>query len=204
VIFDRDVAMEVLDPMLGAIYGPSLARGQSFLKDKLGERIFPKAFEIVDEPFTVRGFGSSETDGEGLPMRRRAIIDDGVLTTWILDFPSARRLGLDRTAHAGDLSNLAVTPGPLDREGLMRRAGQGLLVTDVFGPSLNPNNGDWSAGVAGFWFENGAIAYPVSEITVAGCLPDVYATLTAGSDLEIRSARSSPSLLAPEMTIGGK
>jgi PmbA protein len=145
--------------------------------------------------------------------QRRALIDKGVLTTWLLNTASARQLGLQTTGHASrslagapgvGTSNLTVTPGSRDLAGLMADAKAGLLVTSMFGPSLNNNTGDWSVGCSGFWFENGEVAYPVNEITVAGNLIDIYGRLVAGSDLEIRSSANSPSLLVDGLAIAGK
>jgi PmbA protein len=204
VIFDRRIAMSFIGPMLGAISGHSVARGVSFLKDRLEKKVFGTGFEIVDDPFVPRGLGSRAVDGEGISPKRRTIIDGGVLTTWLLDCATARQLKTTTTGHASGAYNLTVTPGDRTREELMSDAGRGLLVTTLFGPSLNPNSGDWSLGVAGFWFENGQLAYPVSEITVAGCLPLLYPLVIVGSDLELRSAQNAPSLLVPQMSIGGK
>jgi PmbA protein len=136
-----------------------------------------------------------------------------VLTTWLLNTSSARQLGLSTTGHASrglagppgvGASNLTLLPGEKDRAGLMRDAGAGLLVTSLFGPSLNPNTGDWSVGCSGFWFEEGEIAFPVSEITIAGNLIEAYARVTPGSDLEFRGASNAPSLLIDALAIAGK
>src|SRR6185437_14292912 len=166
-----------------------------------------------DEPHRRRGLGSSPFDDEGVANRAANIIDAGVLTTWLLNTASARQLGLETTGHASRglagppgvaPSNLTLQPGELDQAGLMREAGAGLLVTTLFGPSLNPNTGDWSVGCAGFWFEDGQIAYPVSEITVAGNLIEAYGRITPGSDLEFRSSANAPSLLIDALAIAGK
>lgn len=213
VIFDNRVAASVIGPLLGAISGPSVARGTSFLKDRLGQPVFAAGVTIVDDPHRPRGLGSKPFDDEGVANARRNLIDRGVLTTWLLNCPSARQLGLVSTGHAArggagapgvSTTNLYVEPGESDQGALMRQAGSGLLVDSLFGPALNPNNGDWSIGVAGFWFEDGEIAYPVSEITVAGNLVDLYARLIPGSDLEFRSSVNAPSLLVDAMAIAGK
>jgi PmbA protein len=213
VIFENRLATSLISPMIGAIAGSAIARGTSFLKDKLGERIFPQGFNLIEDPHRPRGLGSSPFDDEGVANRGRAIIDDGVLTTWLLNSSSARQLGLETTGHASrglagppgvSTTNVTVTPGTLDQVQLMRDAGAGLLVTSMFGPSLNPNNGDWSVGVSGFWFEGGAIAYPVNEITVAGNLLDLYQRVVVGADLEIRGSANSPSLLIDAMAIAGR
>lgn len=213
VIFENRLAMSLISPLVGAISGPAIARGTSFLKDKLNQRIFAAGVQLTDDPHRVRGLGSAPFDDEGVTTVRRALIDDGVLTTWLLNSASARQLGLETTGHASRGSagapgvsthNLTLEPGELDLAGLMGQARDGLLVTSMFGPSLNGNTGDWSVGCSGFWFENGQIAYPVTEITVAGNLIDIYGRLVVGADLELRGASNSPSLLVDALAIAGK
>lgn len=213
VIFERRIATSLLSPLVGAISGPSVARGVSFLKDKLGQQLFAKGVNITDEPHRRRGLGSSPYDDEGVANGDMAIIEDGVLKTWLLNVASARQLGLRSTGHASrglagpsgvGPGNLTFQPGERDLDGLMNDAGAGLMVTSMFGPSLNANTGDWSAGVSGFWFENGEIAYPVTEITVAGNLIEIYGRLMPGSDLELHGAANAPSLLVDGLAIAGK
>ena len=213
VIFENRIASSLISPMVGAIAGPSIARGTSFLKDKLGAQLFGKGVNLVDDPHRVRGLGSSPFDDEGVANRRTEIVADGVLTTWLLNSSSARQLELETTGHASrglagppgvSSTNLTLEPWTLDLAGLMREAGKGLLVTSMFGPSLNGNTGDWSTGVSGFWFEDGEIAYPVSEITVAGNLIEIYGRLVPGGDLEIRGATNAPSILVDGMAIAGR
>ena len=213
VIFENRVAGQVLSPLLGAISGPSVARGTSFLKDRMGERVLPAGASLIDDPSRPRGLGSTPFDDEGVAVTRQAIVEDGLLTTWLLNSAAARQLGLASTGHASrglagppgvSTHNLHLEPGEDDLAGLMSDAGTGLLVTSMFGPSLNANTGDWSAGVSGFWFEDGQIAYPVSEVTVAGKLLDLYARMQRGSDLEFRSSFNSPSLLFDAVAIAGK
>ncbi len=213
VIFENRVAGQVLSPLLGAISGPSVARGTSFLKDRMGERVLPVGASLIDDPSRPRGLGSTPFDDEGVAVTRQAIVEDGILTTWLLNSAAARQLGLASTGHASrglagppgvSTHNLHLEPGEDDLAGLMGSAGTGLLVTSMFGPSLNANTGDWSAGVSGFWFEDGQIAYPVSEVTVAGKLLDLYARMQRGSDLEFRSSFNSPSLLFDAVAIAGK
>lgn len=213
VIFERRLAASLLGPLIGAISGPAVARGVSFLKDRLGEAVFSAGVTISDEPHRPRGLGSAPFDDEGVANRRRDIIEKGVLTTWLLNAASARQLGLETTGHAArglagppgvGPTNLTLQPGEKDLEGLMRDAGSGVLVTAMFGPSLNANTGDWSVGCQGCWFEGGEIAYPVTEITVAGNLKDIYARLVPGSDLEIRGSANAPSLLVDALAIAGK
>ncbi|HWQ85662.1 TldD/PmbA family protein [Brevundimonas sp.] len=213
VIFENRVASQVLSPLLGAVSGPSVARGASFLKDRLGQRVLPAGANLIDDPFRPRGLGSTPFDDEGVAVTRQSIIDDGVLTTWLLNSAAAAQLGMASTGHASrglagppgvSTHNLHLEPGEPDLAGLMSGAGTGLLVTSMFGPSLNAHTGDWSAGVSGFWFENGEIAHPVSEVTVAGNLLDLYARMQRGSDLEFRSSFNSPSLLFDGVAIAGK
>ncbi len=213
VIFENRIAVSLLGPLIGAISGPAVARGVSFLKDRLGQRLFTTDVSIMDEPLRLRGLGSSPFDDEGVATVETAIIEDGVLTTWLLNTSSARQLGLATTGHASrglagapgvSPHNLTLQPGSETAEAMRRQAGSGLLVTSMFGPSLNNNTGDWSAGVSGFWFENGEIAYPVNEITVAGNLVDIYARLIPASDLEFRGSANAPSLFVDAMAIAGR
>ncbi|MDB5456287.1 MAG: modulator protein, partial [Caulobacter sp.] len=213
VIFENRLAVSLLGPLIGAISGPSIARGASFLKDKLGQQVFAKGVNLIDDPHRPRGLGSSPFDDEGVANRRQALIEDGVLTTWLLNSSAARQLNLETTGHASrglagapgvSPSNLTLQPGTRDKAGLMADAGTGLLVTSMFGPSINANTGDWSVGCSGQWFENGEVTGPVAEITVAGNLIDIYARLIPGSDLEIRGASNAPSILVDGLAIAGK
>ena len=213
VIFENRLAMSLIGPLLGAISGPSIARGTSFLKDKLGQAIFAKGVNLLEDPHRVRGLGSAPFDDEGVATQARALIEDGVLTTWLLNTSAAKQLGLATTGHASrglagpsgvSTHNLTLQPGAKDLQGLMKDAGTGLVVTSMFGPSLNGNTGDWSVGCSGYWFENGESTGPVTEITVAGNLIDIYARLVPGSDLELRGASNSPSLLVDALAIAGK
>ncbi len=213
VLVENRIAAGLLSPFVGAIAGPSVARGQSFLKDKLGQPVFSQSITLSEAPHRPRGLGSAPFDDEGLPTQERRLIDKGVLTTWLLNLSSSRQLGLEPTGHASrglagppgvTPHNLTLEAGPDTPEALMRAAGQGLLVTSMFGPSLNANTGDWSVGVSGFWFEAGELAYPVSEITVAGNLIDLYARLVAASDLEIRGASNAPTLFIDGVAIAGR
>ncbi len=213
VIFENRVAGQIVSPAVGAIAGPSIARGTSFLKDRLGQRVFAQGVDLIDDPFRPRGLGSTPFDDEGVTVEERRLFDDGVLTTWLMNTASAAQLGLTSTGHASrglagpsgvSTHNLHMTPGERTLAQLMADAGTGLLVTSMFGPSLNGNTGDWSAGVSGFWFEDGAIAYPVSEVTVAGKLTDLYLRLQRGSDLEFRGAFNVPSLMFDAVAIAGK
>jgi PmbA protein len=213
VIFENRLSSSLLGPLIGAVSGPSVARGVSFLKDKLGSSIFPPGVSLTDDPHLRRGLGSSPFDDEGVRNTVMKVVDDGRLTTWLLNASSARQLGLETTGHASrglagppgvGVGNLTMSLGDKDLAGLMREAKSGLLVTSMFGPSLNPNTGDWSVGCSGHWFEGGEVAYPVTEITVAGNLIDIYARLTPGSDLEFRGHVNAPSVLVDALSIAGK
>jgi PmbA protein len=211
-IFENRLAGRILSPLFGGISGSAVARGVSFLKDKLGHRVFAEGFEVREDPFVRRGMGSRWFDGEGAAVGAATLVQDGVLTTWLLNASAARQLGLEPNGHASaghggppgiGTSNLFVKPGTESLSDLMRNAGKGLFVTDMFSPSLNMNTGDWSVGVAGYWFENGQIVHPVSEVTVAGNLLDIFARLRCGSDLDTRGALETPSLIVDDLAIGG-
>jgi PmbA protein len=212
VIFENRLAGRILSPLFSGISGAAVARGVSFLKDKLGRRVFAQGFEVREDPFVKRGMGSRWFDGEGGAVKPVTLVEDGVITTWLLNASAARQLGLEPNGHASaghggppgiTSANLFVKPGPDDLATSMRNAGKGLFVTDMFSPSLNMNNGDWSVGVAGYWFENGEIAHPVSEVTVAGGLLDIFARLRCGSDLDNRGSIEIPSLIVDDLAIGG-
>jgi PmbA protein len=212
VIFENRSAGRIIGPMLGAISGSAVARGVSFLKDKLNAPVFAPDVTIEDDPFREKGLASRGFDGEGARGAKRNLIDQGVLTTWLMNAAAARQLGLATTGHATlghggppriSSSNVTVLPGGLDLSGLMQAAGEGLVVTEMFSPALNGNTGDWSVGCAGYWFEGGVRAYPVHEITVAGNLLDMYLRLQVGADLEQRGSLDCPSLLIDGLAIGG-
>ena len=212
VVFDPRVARGLVSALLGAISGPAIARGTSFLKDKLGERIFPEAITIIDDPHRPRGLRSKPFDAEGLANRRRAIIDQGVLTTWLLDLRSARQLGLKSTGHAsrGTSSppgpaptNVWIEPGEVDPKALIADIKSGFYVTEMMGMGVNGVTGDYSRGAAGFWIDNGEIAFSVSEMTVAGNLKDMFLRLVAANDLEFRSGIDAPTLRIDDLTVAG-
>lgn len=213
VIYDRRVAGSLIGAFLSAISGPSVARGVSFLKDQLGEQVFADGVNLMDDPFRARGMGSRAFDGEGRAVARQALIENGTLTRWLLNGSSAKQLGLEPNGYASGgfgsppgvgVSNVYFEPGTQTQAELMHGVGKGLLVSDMFGPSINPNTGDYSVGVAGFWFENGEIQYPVSEVTIAGDLPSMFKRLVLASDLEFRSSRDAPSILVEDMSIAGE
>lgn len=212
VIFDPRLSGGFLGNLCGAISGAAIARGTSFLKDRLGQPVFADNIQIVEDPHIARGLRSKPFDAEGLPNHRRHLIQDGVLTTWILDLRSARQLGLTPTGHAtrGTSSppapsptNVYMAPGALSPKELMSDIKDGLYVTDLMGQGVNGVTGDYSRGAAGFWIENGEIAYPVSEITIAGNLKDMFRRLVPASDLNLRYGIDAPTLRIDGMTVAG-
>ena len=213
VIFDRRVSASLLGHLGGAINGAAVARGVSFLKEKLGQQVFKKNVTIVDDPHRMRGFASRSFDGEGLATQRRNFIDKGILTSWVMDLRSARQLNLQSTASASrglasnpspSTSNLHMEVGAQSPAEMIRALNKGLLITEFIGNANNPATGDYSRGASGFWIENGEIQYPVSEITVAGNLIEMFMNLTPATDLEFRSSTNAPSCLIEGMTLAGR
>ena len=213
IVFDPRVSGGVVRHLSGAINGAAIARGTSFLKDRMGQRLFPEAITIIDDPFRKRGLNSKPVDGEGIAPRRRAVIDKGVLTTWFLDLRSARQLGLKSTGHAArgttsppgpSSSNLYLEPGKTSRDALIKGVKKGLYVTEFIGMGVNNVTGDYSRGAAGFWIENGELTFPVSEVTVAGSLPDMFQRITAADDLTFRYGVDAPTLLIDQLTLAGR
>ncbi len=212
VIFDPRVSRSLLGHLAGAINGQSIARGTSFLKDKLGHQIFANTIRIVDDPTIRRGLSSRPFDGEGLPTKPLDLIADGVLTTWVLDLSSARQLGLQSTGHARrgtsgppgpGLNNLYLAPGQHTPSELMADIKSGFYVTELIGMGVNGITGDYSRGAAGFWIENGEISYPVSEITIAGNLIDMFKSLVPANDLTFRYGTDAPTVRIEGLTIAG-
>jgi PmbA protein len=212
VIFDPRVSRSFLSHLLGSISGPSITRGTSFLKDRLGERIFPEAITLIEDPHRQRGLRSRPFDGEGIGNQRRALIDKGVLTTWLLDLRSARQLKLTTTGHAARgtaspptpaATNVWIEPGAQTPQELYADIKSGLYVTELMGMGVNGVTGDYSRGASGFWIDNGAIAFPVSEMTVAGNLKDMFARMIAANDLEFRTGADAPTLRIDDLTVAG-
>jgi PmbA protein len=213
ILFDRRIATSLIGHLLGAINGSAIARGTSFLKNDLGKSLFNANVNIVDDPLRKRGLASRPTDGEGLPTKRMNIIDKGLLTSWILDLRSARQLKLPPTGHGSrglasppspSTSNVHMDAGIRSPAEMMNDFKSGLLVTEFIGSSINMVTGDYSRGCSGFWIENGEIAYPVSEVTIAGNLRDMFAALEPANDLLFRGAVNAPSCFLGEMTIAGR
>jgi PmbA protein len=212
VIYDPRVAGGLLGHLAGAINGASVARGTTFLKDKLGQRIFAPGIAIRDDPRRVRGLRSRPFDGEGTPTAGCALIDDGVLTTWLLDSRSARQLGLRSTGHASrgtggppspSATNLYLDAGTLTPAELMADIKLGLYVTELIGMGVNGVTGDYSRGAAGFMIRDGAIAEPVAEITIAGNLLEMFAQIVPANDLRFRRGTDSPTVRVDGMTMAG-
>lgn len=213
VLYDERISSGLVGHLLQAANGASVARGSSWLRDKLGQQVLPKDLTITENPHRTRVAGSKPFDAEGLPTRARNIVDKGVLTGWTLDLATARKLGMDSTASASrgpsspptpSLTNIALTQGDQSREDLLRDMGTGLLVTSLIGSSINPTTGDYSRGASGFWVENGEITYPVNECTIAGNLNQMLASLRPANDARAYLSRVVPSLLVEGLTIAGE
>ena len=213
VLFDERIASSLIGHLLGAVNGSAVARGQSWLREKLGEQVLPGGLSLIEDPHRPRVPGSRPFDAEGLPTRKRALVDKGVLTGWILDLATARKLGMESTANAkrGTSAppspgawNIEMTQGTQSREELMREMGTGLLVTSMIGATINPNTGDYSRGASGFWVENGEIAYPVNECTIAGHLPEMLLNMVPANDARPWLSRVVPSVLVEGLTLAGE
>ena len=205
VLFAAEVARSLIGHLLGAVSGGALYRRASFLLDHAGKRIFPEWFSIEEHPLLRRGLRSAAFDAEGVATREEPLVRDGVLQRYVLGSYSARKLGLQTTANAGGVHNLKVAANAGGFEQLVTGMPRGLLVTELMGQGVNPVTGDYSRGAAGFWIENGAIAYPVDGITIAGNLKDVFAGIEAvGSDVDPRSHIRVGSVLVGKMTVAGE
>jgi PmbA protein len=213
IVFDPRVSNSFVGHLAGAINGAGIARGVSFLKDKLGEQIFPAGTDIIDDPHRRRGQRSKPFDGEGLANRRMALVESGVLKTWVLDLRSARQLSLKSTGHAARgtssppgpaTTNLYLAAGKLKPRELLADVASGFYCTELIGFGVNNVTGDYSRGASGFWIEGGEIAYPVAEITIAGNLKAMFKELSAADDLEFRYGTNAPTLRIEGMTVAGR
>ncbi|MCK5360633.1 MAG: metalloprotease PmbA [Gammaproteobacteria bacterium] len=205
VIYEAQVASSLLSHLISAIKGGALYRKSSFLLDHKGKKIFPEFVNISEQPHIPKGLGSAAFDSEGVATRQRPIIKDGVLMDYVLSSYSARKLGLETTGNAGGVHNLIIEHGDSDLPALMKKMGTGLLVTELIGFGINNITGDYSRGAAGFWVENGEIQYPVSAITVAGNLLDMFQSFVeVGNDLDKRGNTVTGSILVEQMTIAGE
>lgn len=212
ILFDERVASSLIGHLLSAINGAAVARGSSFLRDAMGERVLPDGLSVTEDPHRPRSSASRLWDAEGLPTRARALVEDGRLATWTLDLASARRLGLASTGHAARspggtpspaVTNIALTQGAATRGDLIAQMGTGLLVTSLIGSTINPDTGDYSRGASGFWVERGEIGHPVNECTIAGNLRDMLRSLVPADDARPWLTRVVPSLLVGGMTLAG-
>jgi len=212
VFYDPRVAGSLLGHFAGAISGAAIARGVSFLKDKMGEEVFAGGISVIDDPHRKRGLRSKPFDGEGVANRTTILIDKGRLTTWLLDSASARQLGLVTTGHAArgtggppspSSTNLYMAAGALSPQELMKDVRQGFYITELIGMGVNGVTGDYSRGASGFWIEDGELAYPVSEVTVASNLKEMYRHLTPANDLVFRYGTDAPTLRVDGMTVAG-
>jgi PmbA protein len=212
IVYDPRVSGGLVGHLAGAISGASIARGVSFLKDMMDKAVFSSTVNILDEPHRIRGLRSKPFDGEGVANRPWKLIENGVLKTWLLDCASAKQLGLATTGHAArgtggppspSSTNLYMAAGSMTPNELMADIKQGFYVTELIGMGVNGVTGDYSRGAAGFWIENGQIAFPVSEITIAGNLKDMFRHLTPANDLEFRYGTNAPTVRVEGMTIAG-
>lgn len=213
VVYDPRVSGSLVGHLVGAINGASIARKTSFLKDRMGEQLFAADIRLVDDPLRVRGLRSQSFDAEGVKVKKLAIIDGGVLTSWLLDCATARELGLVTTGHAHRGVSSSPSPGPYNLhleagkvtpKELISDIKQGFYVTDLIGSGVNGVTGDYSRGASGFWIENGEITYPVSEVTIAGHLLPMFKSLVAADDLEFRYGVNAPTLRVEGLTLGGR
>ncbi len=213
VVFEPRVARSIVAHLAGAANGAAIARRTSFLRDKLGHQVFAKGTTIIDDPLRRRGLRSRPFDGEGVATGRLVLVENGVLHSWLLDCASARELSLRTTGHAqrGTSSvpspgptNLHLAPGKLDPASLIADIKEGFYVTELIGMGVNMVTGDYSRGAAGFWIENGERTYPVSEVTIAGNLLDMFRSLTPANDLSFRYATNAPTLRVEGLTVAGR
>lgn len=212
VIYDPRVSRQLLAAFASCINGSNVVRGATFLKDAMGKQIFAKGIAIIDDPLMKRGLASKPFDGEGVATRKTTLVEEGVLKHWLLDLRSAKALGMQTTGHATrgvgsppapSSSNLYMQAGKDSPSALMKQMHRGLYITETFGTGINTITGDYSQGASGFWVENGEIAYPVAEITVAGHLRDMFSNAMPANDLEFRYGTNAPTLFVGELMIAG-
>ncbi|MCX7558027.1 TldD/PmbA family protein [Sulfitobacter sp. F26204] len=212
VLFDERISSSLIGHLLSAVNGSAIARGASFLRDAMGEAVLPDTLSLIEDPHRPRTSGSRPFDAEGLPTRKRMIVENGVLQGWTLDLATARKLGLDPTGNAARSTssapsptnwNMSLTEGMQTRDDLIKEMGTGLLVTSMIGSTINPNTGDYSRGAAGFWIEKGEITHTINECTIAGNLRDMLRNIVPANDARRHLSRVVPSLLVPGMTLAG-
>lgn len=212
VVFDPRVGGTLVGHLVGAMSGAAIARRSSFLLDRLGDRLFDSAIAIVEDPHRPRGLRSRPFDGEGLPTTARNLVEAGRLTSWLMESASARQLGLQPTGHASrgqggapgvSVGNLHLAAGSATPAELMADIAEGIYVTELIGQGVNGVTGDYSRGASGFWIENGKLAWPVSGITVAGNLKDMFLNMTPANDLQFKSSTNAPTVRIEGMTVAG-
>ncbi|MBN8544204.1 MAG: TldD/PmbA family protein [Alphaproteobacteria bacterium] len=212
VIFEPRVGKQLLGAFAGAISGSAIARGTSFLKQDLGKQVFSKTISISDDPLIKRGLASRPCDGEGVAVKKQAMVSAGTLNSWFLDTRSANQLGMKTTGHASrslssaphpSATNLYIEAGVQTPKALMQETGTALYITETFGHGVNLITGDYSQGASGFMVENGEMIYPVSEITIAGNLRELFAQLTAANDLTFEYGFNVPTLRVANMAVAG-
>ena len=211
VVYDPRVARGIAGHIAGAINGASVARKTSFLRDRMGQQVLKAGLTVTDDPLVVRGSSSRPFDGEGVTGRRLAMIEDGVLKHWFLSTSTARELGLATngrgvrggTSVSPASTNLALEPGDISPEDLIRGVGTGLYVTELIGQGVNMVTGEYSRGASGYWIENGELTFPVSEVTVASNLRDMFLRITPASDIDRSFGTAAPTLAVEGMTLAG-
>lgn len=211
VIFDPRVARGMASHLASALNGASVARKTSFLRDKMGQQILKSGINVTDDPLRIRGSSSRPFDGEGIEGQLLVMVEDGVLRHWILSGSAARELGLQgngRGVRSGSVvspasTNFAIEPGAYSPDELIKQLGNGFYVTEVFGQGVNMVTGEYSRGASGFWIENGALAYPVSEVTIAGNLQEMFLNMTPASDIDRSFGMTAPTLVIEGMTLAG-
>jgi PmbA protein len=213
IVFDARAAGSLVGHLASAVNGASIARQTSFLRDKLGAQLFGKSIRIMDDPLRRRGLRSRPFDAEGVATTQLALVEGGVLRSWLLDCGTARELGMRTTGHAHrgvsstpspSATNLYLAPGAKTREQLLSEISEGFYVTDLIGMGVNGVTGDYSRGAAGFWIENGELTYAVSEVTIAGHLLDIFRSLEPADDLTFRYGTNAPTVRVEGLTIAGR
>jgi len=213
VVFDKRVSNDLLSYFASSISGPAIARETSFLKDSLHKKIFSKEVSIIDSPKILKGLGSRPFDGEGIKTNKKELVSNGTLNTWILNTSTAKKLNLKTTGHASrsvgsppgvGTSNLYMVNGINSFEDMIKSIKSGFYATELIGMGVNLITGDYSMGASGLWIENGEIAFPVNEVTIASNLKEMFLNLSAANDLEFKYRANTPTLRVDGMTLAGK
>ena len=213
VVFDKRISNDLLGYLASSISGTSIARGTSFLKDSLGKQIFNKDVTIIDDPAINRGLGSKPFDGEGIKVKKRELVTNGKLNTWILNTSTAKKLGLKTTGNASrsvssppgvSTSNLYMTNGLKSYDDILSSISYGFYATELIGMGVNLVTGDYSMGASGMLIEKGEITHAVSEVTIASNLKEIFMNLSAANDLEFKYRTNAPTVLIESMTLAGK